>query len=91
MKDFEEYVIKVDGQYWCGESDEPFGHVGALSGGWVNMCPNGNMLYDLKFSPNLSNARKTLDPPSAMKNIFLRLKQFNKIEIERINNAKEGC
>lgn len=82
-----EYVIKIDGQYWCGESDEVFGHVGALSGGWVNLCPEGNKINCLKLSPNINDARKTLDPPSAMKNLFLRIRDFEKIEIECIASS----
>jgi len=78
-----EYIIKIDGQYWCGESNEPFGHVCALSGGWVNMCPNGNLLYKPKLSLDKSEACITIDPSSCLRNIFLKLKDFNKVEIER--------
>ncbi|MHB1167036.1 MAG: hypothetical protein ACYC0N_00665 [Carboxydocellales bacterium] len=77
-----EYVIRIDGQYWCGESDEVFGDIG--SSGFFAMRPEGNKVYGVKLSPCVGEARRVLDPASTIKNILLKVRNFDSIEVKKL-------
>jgi hypothetical protein len=78
----QEYIIKIDGKYWCGDSEEEFGHM--VSGGFFSMCPAGNLLYKPKLSINRKDALTVIDPVSNIQNILRKVRNFQKVEIERV-------
>ena len=91
----DKFVIKINGLYYAGESEETIDEYAPVwgTGSFIVFRSNGQCLTRPKFSPKREEAKLILgfvNIESTFKNLMLKIRDADSIEILKVTGGGEG-